>query len=228
MTVNLSGGNSNDPDGTIASYAWDLGNGQTGSGTSIQAIYNEAGSYTVSLTVTDDRGATSTQTLVIEVSEDSNIAPGADFVADTVSGTAPLQVNFDGSASADVDGTIASYAWNFGNGQNGTGVTPPAATYTFPGTYVADLDGDRQQGRHRHGLADHHGQPAAEPVAQRQHHGLGDHGQRPVAGAAQRAPARPTPTARSPATPGTSATAPRRPARTPARSTTRRVCSRCS
>ena len=139
LTVNLSGGNSNDPDGTIASYAWDLGNGQTGSGASIQAIYNEAGSYTVSLTVTDDRGATSTQTLVIEVSEDSNIAPGADFVADTVSGTAPLQVNFDGSASADVDGTIASYAWNFGNGQNGTGVTPPAATYTFPGTYVATL-----------------------------------------------------------------------------------------
>lgn len=139
LTVNLSGGNSNDPDGSIAGYAWDLGNGQTGTGAAIQAIYTEAGSYTVTLTVTDDRGATSSQTLVIEVSEDSNIAPGADFVADPVSGTSPLTVNFDGSASADVDGTIASYAWNFGNGQNATGVTPPAATYTFPGTYVATL-----------------------------------------------------------------------------------------
>jgi PKD repeat protein len=139
LTVNLSGGNSNDPDGTIAGYAWDLGNGQTGTGAAIQAIYTEAGIYTVTLTVTDDRGATATQTLDIEVSEDSNIAPGADFVADPVTGTAPLQVSFDGSASADVDGTIASYAWNFGNGQNATGVIPPSATYTFPGTYVATL-----------------------------------------------------------------------------------------
>lgn len=139
LTVNLSGGNSTDPDGTIAGYAWNLGNGQTGTGASIQAIYTEAGSYTVTLVVTDDRGATATQTLVIDVSEDSNIAPGADFTADPVTGTAPLAVNFDGSASADVDGTIASYAWNFGNGQNGTGVTPPAVTYTLPGTYVATL-----------------------------------------------------------------------------------------
>lgn len=139
LTVNLSGGNSNDPDGSIASYAWDLGNGQTGTGAAIQAVYTEAGIYTVTLTVTDDKGATATQTLEIEVSEDSNIAPGADFVADPVSGTAPLQVNFDGSASADVDGTIASYAWNFGNGQNGTGPTPPAVTYVLPGTYTATL-----------------------------------------------------------------------------------------
>ena len=139
LTVNLSGGNSTDPDGSIASYAWDLGNGQTGTGAAIQAIYTEAGSYTVTLVVTDDRGATATQTLVIEVSEDSNIAPGADFVADPVVGTAPLTVSFDGSASADVDGTIASYAWNFGNGQNGTGPIPVSPTYTLPGTYVATL-----------------------------------------------------------------------------------------
>lgn len=139
LTVNLSGGNSNDPDGSIAGYAWDLGNGQTGTGAAIQAVYTEAGTYTVTLVVTDDKGATATQTLEIEVSEDSNIAPGADFVADPVSGTAPLEVSFDGSASADVDGTIASYAWNFGNGQNGTGATPPAVTYTLPGTYTATL-----------------------------------------------------------------------------------------
>ncbi|MFZ4432890.1 MAG: PKD domain-containing protein [Microthrixaceae bacterium] len=139
LTVNLSGGNSNDPDGSIVGYNWDLGNGQTGTGAAIQAVYTEAGSYTVTLTVTDDRGATGTQTLVVDVSEDSNIAPGADFEADVVSGTAPLTVNFDGTASADVDGTIASYAWNFGNGQNGTGAVPAAATYTFPGTYTATL-----------------------------------------------------------------------------------------
>ncbi len=139
LTVNLSGGNSTDPDGSIATYAWDLGNGQTATGASAQAIYTEAGSYTVTLVVTDDRGATATQTLTIEVSEDSNIAPGADFSATPSSGAAPLSVSFDGSASADVDGTIASYAWNFGNGQNGSGATPPAVTYTLPGSYTATL-----------------------------------------------------------------------------------------
>jgi PKD repeat protein len=139
LTVNLSGSNSSDPDGSIASYDWDLGNGQTGTGASIQAIYTEAGSYTVTLTVTDDRGATATQTLTIEVSEDSNIAPAADVVATPSSGTAPLSVSFDGSGSSDVDGTVASYAWNFGNGQNGSGPTPPPVIYTLPGTYTATL-----------------------------------------------------------------------------------------
>lgn len=139
LTVNLSGGNSSDADGSIASYAWDLGNGQTATGPSAQAVFAEAGEYTVTLVVTDDRGATSTQTLTINVSEDSNIPPGAVISSDVVSGTAPLQVTFDGSGSSDVDGTVASYAWNFGNGQNGSGVTPPAATYTLPGTYTATL-----------------------------------------------------------------------------------------
>jgi PKD repeat protein len=139
LTVNLSGSNSTDPDGTIVSYAWDLGNGQTATGASVQAIYTEAGTYTVTLTVTDDKGAQSSQTLTIEVSEDSNIAPSAEFTADPISGTAPLTVAFDGSESSDVDGTIASYAWTFGNGQSGSGATPPPVTYTLPGTYTATL-----------------------------------------------------------------------------------------
>jgi len=139
LTVNLSGGNSSDADGSIATYAWDLGNGQTATGPSAQAVFATAGTYTVTLTVTDDGGATSVQTLTINVSEDSNIPPGAAFSADPVSGTAPLQVNFDGSASSDVDGSVASYAWNFGNGQNGSGATPPAVTYVLPGTYTATL-----------------------------------------------------------------------------------------
>lgn len=139
LTVNLSGSNSTDPDGSIATYAWDLGNGATGSGASVQAIYNTIGSYTVTLVVTDDRGAQATTTLVIEVSENFNFPPVADFVADPVTGTAPLSVSFDGTASSDEDGTIASHAWAFGNGQNGAGATPAAVTYSIPGTYTAKL-----------------------------------------------------------------------------------------
>ena len=139
LTVNLSGSNSTDPDGSIATYAWDLGNGQTATGPSAQGIYTSAGSYTVTLVVTDDRGATATQTLTIDVSLDSNIPPSADFTASATTGAAPLAVSFDGTHSSDVDGTVASYAWNFGNGQNGSGATPPPVTYTLPGTYTARL-----------------------------------------------------------------------------------------
>lgn len=139
LTVNLSGANSSDPDGSIVSYEWDLGNGETATGPSVQAIYEEAGDYLVTLTVTDNQGATAVQTTTINVSEDPNLSPTAEFDADPISGSAPLAVTFDGSASSDVDGTIAGYAWNFGNGQNGSGPTPPAVTYALPGTYTATL-----------------------------------------------------------------------------------------
>ena len=50
--MNLSGADSVDPDGTIVSYAWDFGNGQTGSGVTTQAVYDAAGTYVATLTVT--------------------------------------------------------------------------------------------------------------------------------------------------------------------------------
>ena len=138
-TVNLSGSTSTDSDGTISSYDWDLGNGTTATGVTTQVTYTEAGTYNVVLTVTDDDGDIGTQTLQIEVSEDPNTAPNAAFTQSANGGTAPLSVDFDASSSEDIDGTIASYAWNFGNGQSGTGATPQA-TYTVPGTYQVTLN----------------------------------------------------------------------------------------
>jgi PKD repeat protein len=44
------------PGRTIVSYAWDFGNGATGSGVTAQAIYTQSGAYQVTLTVTDDLG----------------------------------------------------------------------------------------------------------------------------------------------------------------------------
>lgn len=63
-----------------------------------------------------------------------NQPPTAAFT-DTVS---PLQVVLDASGSADVDGTIASYAWSFGDGSTGTGVTA-TKTYATAGTYTVTL-----------------------------------------------------------------------------------------
>ncbi len=62
---------SSDPDGTIASYAWDFGDGATGNGPSPTHTYSAAGTYTVGLTVTDNDGATAEVTRSITVQENT-------------------------------------------------------------------------------------------------------------------------------------------------------------
>jgi PKD repeat protein len=65
-------------------------------------------------------------------------APVARITTSTVRGTAPLTVNFSGTGSTDGDGSIASYAWAFGDGGTATGATA-SRTYGTPGSYTAQL-----------------------------------------------------------------------------------------
>ncbi|MBZ5515236.1 MAG: DNRLRE domain-containing protein [Acidobacteriia bacterium] len=67
-----------------------------------------------------------------------NDPPTASFTANPTSGAPPLTVNFDATASSDVDGTIASYSWDFGDSTTGSGVTI-SHQYTVEGTYTAKL-----------------------------------------------------------------------------------------
>jgi PKD repeat protein len=62
LTIDASGSTSSDADGTIASYAWDFGDGATASGVQAQHTYANPGEYTVTLTVRDDKGAQGTAT----------------------------------------------------------------------------------------------------------------------------------------------------------------------
>ncbi|MFD0685144.1 LamG-like jellyroll fold domain-containing protein [Actinomadura fibrosa] len=58
-------GSGSTDDGTVAAYAWDFGDGQTGTGAKPSHTYATAGDYTVKLTVTDDRGVTNTVTRTV-------------------------------------------------------------------------------------------------------------------------------------------------------------------
>ena len=75
-----------------------------------------------------------------------NQRPTASFTADPAQGQAPLEVSFDASASEDPDGSIASYEWDFGDGETATGETV-THTYQDPGTYTATLTATDDEGR---------------------------------------------------------------------------------
>jgi subtilisin family serine protease/PKD repeat protein len=137
VAVIFDGSGSYDSDGAITAYDWNFGDGTTGTGISPTHTYGTAGVYTVTLTVTDDDGATSTDETTVTVNEAVNDPPIAD-AGGPYSGTEGVAIIFDGSGSYDSDGTITSYDWDFGDGTTGTGISP-THTYVTAGVYSATL-----------------------------------------------------------------------------------------
>lgn len=83
LQVSVDATGSSDSDGTVAAYAWSFGDGSTGTGRTAVHTYATAGTYPVTLTVTDDRGATATSSKSLTVSLGGYRA----FWADEFSGT---------------------------------------------------------------------------------------------------------------------------------------------
>jgi len=69
QSVSFDATASSDTDGTLAGYAWEFGDGATGTGTTVEHIFTWQGDYTVTLTVTDNEGGTGTLARTIAVTE---------------------------------------------------------------------------------------------------------------------------------------------------------------
>jgi PKD repeat protein len=124
---------STDGDGTITGSAWNFGDGATANTANASHSYAAAGTYNVSLTVTDNGGATNTITKAIVVSGPGNVAPTAAFTQSCNQ----LSCTFT-NTSTDSDGTVNGFAWNFGDG--GTANTAnPAHAFAAAGTYTVTL-----------------------------------------------------------------------------------------
>ena len=138
LTVNFTG-TGNDEDGTITSYNWDFGdNSGTSSEQNPEHTFNNTGTFTVRLTVTDNRGATGENTVAIQVGENANVPPTAIIVANHTSGSVPLTINFTGNGT-DEDGTIDSYYWDFGDNSGSSTEQNPTYTYDSVGSFTVRL-----------------------------------------------------------------------------------------
>ncbi len=81
LTCTFSGAGSSDPDGSIVSYAWTFGDGSSGSGLQPAHTYGGSGSYTVGLTVTDDKGASNSKSATVTVSGTGSGFPKTNLAA---------------------------------------------------------------------------------------------------------------------------------------------------
>ncbi len=156
QVVFFDGSSSEDQDGVISSYDWDFGDGHTDTGVQIRHQYKTAGSYKVSLKVTDNTDLdnnSDTDTLIVTVNQapvpklgtpdPSFQFPVSSFQFSACPGE---EVVLNGRDSSDSDGEIVRYSWNFGDGSPSEEGMEVRHTWNFIGRYMVVLEVDDGRG----------------------------------------------------------------------------------
>lgn len=130
--------------GALCTYAWNFGDGTTGAGITTTKSFRAAGTFPVTLTVTDAVGAQASTTRVLTV---SNVAPPAGNFTTSPStnlGT-DMTIFFDASQVTWDGRNIIRYSWDFGDGNIGSGRTT-SHFYRAPGSFTVILTLTDDQG----------------------------------------------------------------------------------
>ena len=108
-------------------------------GAAVSRTYTQPGTYTATLTATDDEGDKATKEVVVTVTAPGVEPPTVELAADVSAGPAPLPVRFSATGH-DPDGAAAQlrYAWDFGDG-GASFARAPSHTYRQKGTYQAKV-----------------------------------------------------------------------------------------
>jgi PKD repeat protein len=131
--VTFDGFASVDPDGSIATYIWQFGDGVVAFGQVATHAYEHAGVYTVKLTVMDEDNLVDDDVGTITVAS----APVAAFEHIPISPAAGEVANFFAYGSSDESGLV-SYEWSFGDGYYANGWQAPHA-FASAGSYTVKL-----------------------------------------------------------------------------------------
>ncbi len=116
--------------GTISSWDWNFGNGQTSTQQNPTVSYSDSGNYVITLTVTDANGCVGVYTDTVEIEPSPVAAFNLNGMAACVGSTFTLN-NTSG-------GNIISYFWDFGNGVTSTAMDT-SITYNSSGIYAVTL-----------------------------------------------------------------------------------------
>jgi len=142
LTVKLDGSESSSPNGELTGYEWDLdenGTFDNGKDAKAEVTFDKAGTYKVSLRVTDSAGTPATGDLEIEVTKPDN--PVATVEVEGLTGTI-LEANksyvFTAANSVAVNGKIEKYEWQLGDGKT-AGTRTVTRTFTGMGEYDITL-----------------------------------------------------------------------------------------
>ena len=139
LSVELYADGSYDPDGHLGNTEWRENGVLVSYNPTAYYSTSVEGVHTLTLRVYDSRGDYGEDQVIITATPASeNVPPTAVASATPTSGLAPLGVAFSSAGSADSDGSIVSYQWDFGDGSSGSGANP-THLYTSVDNYTATL-----------------------------------------------------------------------------------------